>query len=689
MQDQRATNQQLSDVLAAANRRIAELEQTLAELRLNDEANRKAILRYRHIIDNVDDGIFELKSDGTFSFVNKVIVDRLGIPEEAFSSLHFSDTLIPEDRDRAAAAFGRILAGETVPPNEVRRRAVDGQIVPFELNVIPIHDGGRIIGVRGVTRNLTERKRMEAEIVLLNENLERRVIERTAQLEAQIEERIKAENALTQSEEKFRNFMENSPIGLCITDLSGHVQFINRKIEEVSGWTREELTGRDALTVGIFDDETKRALLERLAARLRGDAPRTTEIALTCKNGSRLWVDLKTTVLYEDGLPTRLQLAFINVTDQKQAEAALREGEAKYRELVGFLPLPLFEIDRNGDITSGNPAIFDTFGYTPEDLAQGLNAFRMIVPQDRDRAIATMNSIFQGKKTGGTEYTAIRKDGQTFPVAIFAGPIIRDHTPMGLRGAIIDLTRQKQAEHDLQQARDLLLQTEKLASIGRLSAGVAHEILNPVNIISMELQIMQDMADLTPTMATELYVCRNQIKRIVDIAESLKQFSRIPSKKMSQNNLHNLIDQVLALYGPQFSLEGVKVDVQYQPDLPAFYMDREKIEQVILNLITNAVYAMKATQEKVLRIRTSWNKSAGGRGSVRVMIGDNGAGIRDEDIPKLFEPFFTTKDYGEGTGLGLSISYGIIDHHGGKIWAENNEWGGASFFFELPVNIEG
>ena len=670
----------------APDRNPATLEEALEALRRCE----KVAQRYRHIVDDVNDGIFELNRDGYFTFVNKVIVERSGFPEPQFPSLHFRNILLPEDHDRASAAFGKILAGETMPPIEVRRMGADGQTIPFELNITPIYDGETIVGIRGITRNLAERKRMEAEITLLNEDLERRVIDRTAQLEAQIAERIKAEEALAESEKKFRNFMETAPIGICIADLSGHVQFVNRKIEEACGWTREELLGRDALTgTGFFDDETLQILLARLDARLKGDAPRLTEVPVMCRDGSSLWIDLKTTILYEDGQPSGLQMAFINITDRKKAEAALKESETRYRELVNLLPLSLFEIDQNGDIISGNPTIFETFGYVPADMEQGLNAFRMIAPEDQDRAISVMHRIFLGEKTGGTEYTAIRKNGQRFPIMIFASSIIRNDIPIGLRGAIIDLTEQKKSERDLQQARDLLLRSEKMASIGRLSTAVAHEILNPVNIISMELQLIQNTEGLAPGIVDELRVCHDQIERIVTIAEHLKELYRIPAKKISPNDINSLIDRVITFCAPQFRLEGVQTDIQYQQDLPALLLDREKIEQVLLNVISNAVYAMATSSRKVLQIRTSREDSAENLSVVRISVADTGTGIPTGDIPKLFDPFFTTKDYGKGSGLGLAISYGIIQDHGGRIWAENNEWGGASFFFELPVHAEG
>ncbi len=665
-------------------------------------------------------------------------------------------------------------------------------------------------------------RKAASELSTRNETLERQVVEETLRLEAEIGKRLQAERILAESENNLRDFMENAPIGICLADLSGHVQFINRKIEESTGWTREEVLSQDAFTIGFFDEDTKRILLERLAARLKGDEPRTTEIPVICKDGSRLWINLKTTIVHKDGVPGGLQIAFIDVTDRKQAEESLRESEAKYkllaekmtdvvfitdlnlrtlyaspsikaqlgftpeeriaqdvpgqvtpaslavaldllskeyereqqgqadpdrtitveleyyhkdgstrwienvmsgirddqgvaiglhgvsrditkrrkmeeslqeserkyRELVDSVPITLFEMDTEGKITSANPAALETFRYTPEDLEDGYNIEQLIIPEDMERLIVTVERVWNGEALWNLEFTGLRKDGSTFPFIVFPSAIIRDDKLIGIRGAMIDITQRKQAERDLQNARDMLLQSEKLASIGRLSAGVAHEILNPVNIISMELQILRTMDSLSPEVQEEIKVCMNQIGRIVTITENLKAFSRIPSKKMIMASINNVIKYILVLYATQLKIEGIETEVHYQYALPETLMDMEKIEQVIMNLISNAMASMEGKEKKILRITTQKEIPTGDHDQLSITIADTGTGIKRDVMSKIFDPFFTTKEPGKGTGLGLSISYGIIHDHGGAIRAENNEWGGASFHIRLPVKTD-
>ncbi len=168
----------------------------------------------------------------------------------------------------------------------------------------------------------------------------------------------------------------------------------------------------------------------------------------------------------------------------------------------------------------------------------------------------------------------------------------------------------------------------------------------------------------------------------MEFTEDLGQFSRSSEKHISMGNLNEIIQHTLVLSGPQFKEYDIKTDVHYDNALPMIPLDKDRIEQVIFNLIDNATEAMVGRQTRILGITTGL--SAPGD-YVQVILSDTGAGIDDSHMGKVFDPFFTTKDPGKGTGLGLFISYSIVHEHGGRIWAENNEGGGASFFIELPV----
>ncbi|MGV8057718.1 MAG: PAS domain S-box protein [Smithellaceae bacterium] len=650
-----------------------ELEARVAErtLQLSNEIDErkqaeisllKSERKYRFLTDKMSDVVWMTDMNLRTVYVSPSIKAALGFTPEERMAQDIREQVTPATLARVLDIMSKEYEleqqGQADPERtvtyEVEYYHKDGSIRLCENIASGVRDErGVAIGFHGVSRDITERKQ--------------------------------AEKALRESEKKYRELVNYLPLSLFEMDMAGNITAGNPAVLETFGYRQFDLAkGLNAFQLIIPADlDRLRANIQKLILWERKDPSEYTGIR---KDGSIFPFMIFSSVIIREGKPVGMRGSIIDLTKQKQAETSLRESEKKYRELVDFLPISIYEMDLQGNIISGNPEIFKTFGYLQDDLHNGLNAFQMLItPQDLDRAREVAQRIMSGEKTGGTEYTGIKKDGSKFPFLNIASPIISENKPMGLRGAIIDLTKQKQAEIDLQNARDLLLQSEKLAAIGRLSAGVAHEILNPVNIISMELQILQAMESLPPEVQEELKVCMSQIIRIVTITENLKVFSRVPKTKMVVADINIVIDYILSLHATQLKIEEIETEAHYQPDLPAIVMDREKIEEVILNLISNAMAAMEGKEHKILRIITEKEILPGNPDQLRITIADTGTGIKNEVMSKIFDPFYTTKEPGKGTGLGLSISYGIIHDHGGIIWAENNVWGALLFTSDFPL----
>ena len=341
-------------------------------------------------------------------------------------------------------------------------------------------------------------------------------------------------------------------------------------------------------------------------------------------------------------------------------------------------------------IEEGEPVMMPNTSLADEaDLSEGMQAMNvmsvMCVPlkyEGETRGIIYVDSI-------GLPYAFRKEDLQLLGGLADTAAVAIQNAQLydGLKKELDERRRAEEAlgktGQELQETRDMLVQSEKLAAIGRLSAAVAHEILNPINIISMRLQLLEQKEDLSRAVEDTLTICKNQLNRIVEFTEDLGQFSRRSKKHISMNNLNDIIQHTLVLSDPQFKEYDIKTDVKYDTALPLIPLDKDRIEQVIFNLIYNATEAMAGKKTRVLEITTGL--SAPGD-YVQVIISDTGTGIEDSHMDKVFDPFFTTKDPGQGTGLGLFISYSIIHEHAGRMWAENNEWGGASFFIQLPVD---
>ena len=240
--------------------------------------------------------------------------------------------------------------------------------------------------------------------------------------------------------------------------------------------------------------------------------------------------------------------------------------------------------------------------------------------------------------------------------------------------------------HQLQEATDLLVQYEKKAIISRFSAGIAHEILNPTTIISSRLQMMEANKDLSKELKQSLKVCKDQIQRIVKISHDLRQTAHPSPSKHTLCNMGLIIRKALSAMDTLSASNNVQCSLSISEDIPLIELDHDKIERVVLNLIFNALDAMEGKEEKILTIALHSTDKSKDQNHILISIADTGIGIPEEDMPEIFEPFFTTKISGKGTGLGLSVCHGTIMEHGGNIWAENNDAGGATFFISLPIH---
>ena len=258
-----------------------------------------------------------------------------------------------------------------------------------------------------------------------------------------------------------------------------------------------------------------------------------------------------------------------------------------------------------------------------------------------------------------------------------------------------DLSTRKRLEDEKQEIQRQLYESAKLASLGELSAGVAHEINNPLNGIINFAQLLKDEPVQRKRFEQQMIDgIIDEGGRIAEIVRGLLTFARHDENEPRQINLAEMINTSIALFARQFAKDGVRVEIDIAPDLPPVRGDVSRLRQVIVNMISNAHYALKAkrvaaTEEKVFRIKAqSVEKVAGGRSQgavVRLEFYDNGTGINRKDLPRVFDPFFTTRRDSGGTGLGLSISFGIVRDHGGTITVSSEEGRYTRFQIELPI----
>ena len=238
----------------------------------------------------------------------------------------------------------------------------------------------------------------------------------------------------------------------------------------------------------------------------------------------------------------------------------------------------------------------------------------------------------------------------------------------------------RQALADLHQAQEIMVRQEKLASIGTLASGVAHEILNPLNIISSIVQLLL-MEKLPAAQREQLGEVMNQIRRATGITDNLRMFSHRSSGRVVAVDIHALFDKTALLVEHELKLDNIRLERDFAPNLPLIMVDDDQLAQVFLNLISNARAAMQDRPRRRIIVRTRPVDDG-----VTISFADTGHGIAKEHLAKVFDPFFTTKEPGEGTGLGLSLVYSMIENHSGTIEVSSEEGQGTEFFIYLPYH---
>jgi signal transduction histidine kinase len=282
-----------------------------------------------------------------------------------------------------------------------------------------------------------------------------------------------------------------------------------------------------------------------------------------------------------------------------------------------------------------------------------------------------------------TEVSAVTKQGEILPASLSAA-IIYDEVGQEIAsvGIFTDLRERIRMQKELEETHLKLLHSEKMASLGKLAAGVAHEINNPLGGILLYANLLfEDMPPEHPQSAN-LKKIIDQTLRCKDIVKELLDFGHQAEHNMVMCDINQILEQSISLLSRQSSFHNIQIIEDIDPHLIPIIADPGQLNQVFINLITNAADAMNGTG--ILTVRTY---SLLEEGKVGVEISDTGCGIPPEVLPRIFDPFFTTKDMGKGTGLGLSTVYGIIEEHGGTIDVRSQPNQGSTFILRLPAQV--
>ena len=369
--------------------------------------------------------------------------------------------------------------------------------------------------------------------------------------------------------------------------------------------------------------------------------------------------------------------------DARTSQTALRNAEATAHAVLESASEGIVLVDAAGGITLLNPAAERMFGYEPGELPG--QPLEILLPDRARRShVAHRKGYFAEPRVRpmgiGLDLFGRRKDGTEFPVEISLS-----HVALPDGGAamafITDITERKRVEGQLQRQREVLYQNEKLAALGTMAAGIAHEMNNPLGIITARIELMlldAEQEHLPAQVLDDLQVLHRASQRVARIAASLRSFARHTPGDRVPLDINGIVEESVQLLQKPLASDNVQIVASLDRTLPPILGDASTLHQVLMNLLTNAREAMPGGGQ--IRIETA---PAERPGWLRLLVADTGPGIPAEEVAKIFDPFFTTKR--TGTGLGLSVTYGIIQEHGGTVDVQSRPGAGTTFILSFPT----
>jgi len=605
-----------------------EIIRDITERKKQEQALADELTQRRLLINKSLDGIVVLDVDAKVVEANQRFAEMLGYTLKEVRELHTWDwdkNFPPEE----ILEMGRNV-DEKGLHLETKHTRKDGSVIDVDISISGIMYGGQKL-IFCIQRDVTERKR--------------------------------AEEALKNSEEGYRELADSITEVFFAMDEHLSYTYWNKASEILTGVRAEDALGKSLLEIFPDTPETRRA--EKVYR-----AVLKTQKSQTFVNDFD--IDGRHYIFEIGAYPSRGGISVFarDITERKKMEEAIKHAAEEWRETFDSITDAISIHDRDHKILRANKAFADIFHKKPSQIL-GRYCYELhkgekpILGCPHKQTLATKEPAeaeFYESNLGKYLHES------TSPIFDEKGEVV------GTVHITRDVTEQK-------QQNERLMMADRLASIGELAAGTAHELNNPLTSVIGFSQLLMER-DIPDDIREDMNLIYNEAQRAANVTKNLLAFARkhAPVKQLSQIN--NIIEDVLKLRAYEHKVNGIEVERQLAPDLPEIRVDYFQMQQVLLNIIINAEHFMtEAHNRGTLTITTKKQNS-----TVRISIADDGPGISPENLRRIFDPFFTTKEAGKGTGLGLSICHGIVAEHGGQIYARNQQGKGATIFIELPID---
>jgi PAS domain S-box-containing protein len=584
---------------------------------------------FKELIDSFDDAACAVSLDGTLRTVNKSIAELVGLPYTSIVGKKFSDFIEEPSRESIEGGLSRFLEKRHWAGAVRVRLKNNARPLYFDCVLNAIVKSGEVVGISALGRDVTGQHEKEL---------------------------------------RFTELFETLQEGAYFSTPEGRLLDANPALVSILGYsTKDELLTVDPIQLNV--DPTAQPVLGR-APDDRG-AVRAREITLKKKDGTAaVFLESSRAVWDASGKLIRYQGTLVDITERRKLERQLLQQEEFRSRLLESFPDLILVVDLDEHYTFVSSRVRDLLGYQSEDLL----GKRISDIQDHSIELASLyQEVASGRRAfGSAEYSARHRDGNWRTMRAAASQLFDADSKLG--GVIIsvrDITTERKLEQQI-------VQSERLAAMGAMIGGVAHELNNPLTSILGVSELLQD-SQTTDSARKQIGILQQQARRAAEIVHNLTYFSTPPTPGKTRVNLGEIVERTLNLHAYSLRKNSIAVDFLREPGVPFVEGDPHQLMQVFLNLILNAEQAIREVRDRgTLRIRLSNNGEW-----VSASFQDDGPGIPADILVSIFDPFYTTKRPGRGTGLGLSICKSVMKEHRGTIEAANAPGGGAVFTVTL------
>jgi PAS domain S-box-containing protein len=506
-------------------------------------------------------------------------------------------------------------------------------------------------------------------------------------LKEDITEKKQLESTLIDHERLIRSVVNNLKDGLIISNVDGNIQLFNKGAEKIFGYKAEEVMDKP---VSILMDEFNKKKHDIGFTRFKergAISPNNTmaEVEGLKKDGTPVPIELTLTAMEQRG--ELLVIGMVrNISKRKEAEKQRQEKEDQLQMVTEAAQVYFWDWKINTSQVIHDPRWIEFLGYSKDEFENTLmHCKELIHPNDLPRFEKAIDDHIMGAtEYFYAEYRTLKKTGE-WVWTLDKGKILEkdeDGKPLRAYGTFQNIQKRKEADKKIEQVQKQLVAAEKLAGVGELAAGVSHEVLNPVNIISVHTQMLQRKTKDDSNIQNFCEKIKHEIDRIQKIMSSLLEFSRKGNSEVEKGYLAKEIEKTLVLVEEEYKFDNIKIVRNWCENYTEVLFDADKIRQVYLNLLQNAKHAMP--DGGIITVGCKPAKDVDKKFH-QFTFSDTGTGMTDEVKLKVFEPFFTTKPEGEGTGMGMAVIHGIVEEHNGKIRVESEEGKGTTFIISLPI----